>query len=278
MSEFQFRRDGRLIYLVCLPLERAGFVHAFSTRLGGVSSLPDGALNLGFVPDDTPTNVRENRRRFLAAIGATGMRLITAQQVHSSTVRIMSSAEPSPGLQESVSDALVTGEVGWLLAVQTADCLPILIADATRRIVAAVHAGWRGSLAGIAEKTIIRMREEFGTRPEDCLAALGPAAQACCYEVGREVVESFRSRFDDADRFISSRESDGRWYLDLELSNVRQLIGAGLRPENIFPSSLCTICRQDLFFSHRRDSRQGVGRMMSVIGISRTPSPEQPSR
>lgn len=269
MNDFQFRRRGRLIYLVCSPLERAGFMHAFSTRLGGISSLSDDALNLGFVPGDAPANVIENRRRFLAALGATGWKLITARQVHSSTVLVVGRAEPSAGHTQPASDALITSEAGWLLAVQTADCVPILVADAARRVVAAVHAGWRGTLAGIAEKTVTRMREEFGTRPEDCLAALGPAAQACCYEVGRKVVESFRSRFDDAERFISSRQPSGRWYLNLELSNVRQLIGAGLRSENIFPSGLCTICRHDLFFSHRREGHQGVGRMMSVIGISR---------
>jgi hypothetical protein len=192
------------------------------------------------------------------------MKLITAKQVHSAEVVTIRDGDDrhSP----KICDALTTDVPGVLLGVQTADCAPILIADVKRRIVAAVHAGWRGTRARIVEKAIERMRAEFGTRPEDCLAAVGPAAGVCCYEVGEEVINQFRSEFTYAESLISNHKPNGKAHLDVLAGNVRQLIEVGIAESNIFVSGLCTLCRNDLFFSYRLEKGK-AGRMMSVIGL-----------
>jgi hypothetical protein len=187
-------------------------------------------------------------------------------------------------------DALLTSQPGLLLAVQTADCVPILLADPARRAVAAVHAGWRGTLARVVAKTVGRMRLEFGTRPADIVAAIGPAIGRCCYEVGPEVAQAFLAQFPAAaewfdgpfDRLAVGEETPflpwlsmvppghqaapERVRLDLRGANCWQLIDSGVRPRNIAVSTLCTACRADLFFSYRREGPQ-TGRHMAVIGI-----------
>jgi hypothetical protein len=266
MNHFSLRERDNVAFLVCGPLERAHFLHAFSTRQGGISPLPESALNLGHFPGDEPENVSENRRRFLQAIGTPEMPIITAQQTHSAEVQVIRHPEDHLASAPRVGDALVTDVPGLLLGVQSADCVPILIADMKRRAVAAVHAGWRGTRARIAEQAVATLRAEFGTRPEDCLAAIGPAAGVCCYEVGQEVTKQFRSEFAYAESLISNHQPNGKAHLDLQTANLRQLIAAGLTGPHIFPSGLCTLCRNDLFFSHRREHARGVGRLLSVIG------------
>jgi len=271
MNNFQLREQNNITYLVCEPLEQAGFIHAFSTRKGGVSPLPAEALNLGYFKGDAPENVAENRARFLSAIGSNGMKIVTGKQIHSADVNRIGSFEDALSKTLRIGDALITDAPGVLIGVQTADCVPVLIADVKLRAVAAVHAGWRGSLARITEKTIARMQTEFGTQPEDCLVAIGPSASACCYEVGEEVVEQFRSEFVYAESVVSNHKPGGKAHLDLQVCNARQLASAGVPQSNIFTSSLCTMCRNDLFFSYRLErgrefSVKGVGRLLSVIG------------
>ncbi|HWQ02916.1 MAG TPA: polyphenol oxidase family protein, partial [Candidatus Nitrosotenuis sp.] len=177
--------------LRCVPW----LVHGFSTRLGG-DSLLDGArvLNLGRTDWDSPQAVHANRERFLAALGAREMELVTNRQIHSDLARLVR-ARPESACK---GDALLTKTRGLLLEAITADCVPILLVDLKHRAVAAVHAGWRGTLRRIAEKTLGRMRAEFGTRPRDVRAALGPAIGRCCYEVGIEVVQKFHAQFANA--------------------------------------------------------------------------------
>src|SRR5262249_44274999 len=151
----------------CAPLAEAGFVAAFSTRLGGVSGFPANALNLGFFSGDSSENVRENRGRFLASIGlgdsnGAHYEIVTAHQIHSAESHIVSSGDET-GNGRVRCDAFLTNRPNILLGVQTADCLPVLIADPVRRAAAGIHAGWRGTLARITERTVERMRKEFGT-------------------------------------------------------------------------------------------------------------------
>jgi YfiH family protein len=265
-------------------------VHGFSTRPGGVSNLvrPPGAamaekvLNLGFAEWDTPENVFENRRRFQSDLGASELTLVALKQCHSDVVRLFDAApvEPCRG------DASATNRAGLLLGVQTADCIPILLVDPKRRAVAAVHAGWRGTLRRIVVKAIGQMQMQFGTKPSDLLAAIGPAIGGCCYEVGTEVAVEFKSQFSRAsDWFDDLRTGDEpnplQWLnrmppghqpppknvlLILPTANRAQLLDAGLRRQSIFVSNLCTACRRDLFFSYRKESST-TGRHMSVIGI-----------
>jgi len=267
--------------------------HGFSTRKGGASKMDGGAaLNLGFTEWDSREAVGRNRAAFLrAALGQkttsrpeTVESLLTLRQIHSDVVCLFS----TPRAPAPQGDAAISSCAGLFLAVQTADCVPILLADPRRRVVAAVHAGWRGTLARIAAKTLGRMRLEFGTNPEDVLAALGPAIGPCCYEVGPEVAQAFLGQFANAaewfegpfDRLSSGEEPNPlpwltmmppghepppeRVQLDLRAANRWQLVDAGLRPRNIVVSALCTSCRSDLFFSYRKEG-PATGRMLSGI-------------
>jgi YfiH family protein len=262
-------------------------VHGFSTRPGGASEL-DGerVLNLSFTDWDKRESVTENRKRFVSALGAAdvtqGMELVPLKQIHSDVICAFDAA-PTEACK---GDASITDEAGLLLGVQTADCVPILLVDPKNRAVAAVHAGWRGTLARILAKTIGQLQMRFGSKPADLLAAIGPSIGGCCYEVGTEVAIQFTSQFADAaDYFDELRTGDEpnplQWLnmmppghqppsknvlLDLRQANRAQLVAAGLRDANIFVSDLCTACRRDLLFSYRKEGA-GTGRMLSAIGI-----------
>lgn len=267
IKNFAFRQRGGVQLLVCEPLERLGFKNAFSTRLGGVSPLPADALSLGNFSQDERSNVAENRRRFLAALEADGWPLVTARQIHSADIRSVVDAADAMTEPQS-GDALTANVARVMLAIQTADCMPILIADERTRAFAAVHAGWRGTLAGIVARTVERMQQQHGSRPEDLHAAFGPAICAEVFEVGAEVLQAFRDGYDYAEELFSKLQPNGKGHVNLNLANARQLVGAGVRNDRIYDSGLCTVLRNDLFFSYRleRGAEKPVGRLMGVIG------------
>jgi YfiH family protein len=274
-------------------------VHGFSTRPGGVSEFPvnhegcaagEKVLNLGFTDGDSREHVLENRKRFLASLDGGKMRVVGLRQIHSDIIHVVGAADVPQGEQAAQGDALITCEPGVLLAVQTADCIPILLADAKRRAVAAIHSGWRGTAQRIAEKTLGRMQMEFGTRPHDVIAALGPGIGGCCYEVGHEVVKEFAAKFPNAHEWfegpfdaLGNGDNDSNWLpwltmrppghappapraqLDLIAANRAILRAAGIAPDKIQSSGFCTSCRADLFFSYRRE--RTTGRLMAAIGI-----------
>jgi len=193
--------------LACEPLERDGFANAFSTREGGVSAFPEGSLNLAGFDQDSAENIHENRRRFFRLLGG-GWTFSGCWQVHGAEVRVVRDREDTRSEREHC-DAQVTREPGVLLGVKTADCVPVLLADPRTGASAGVHAGWKGTLAEIVRHTLTKMREEFGTDPGDVRAAVGPAARACCYEVGAEVVGAFHTKFPNAaELFTPTREGD----------------------------------------------------------------------
>src|SRR5262249_14301658 len=267
MEHFYFcERDG-LKLLICKTFEKLGFKNAFSTRLGGVSPLPANDLSLGNSSHDERANVIENRRRFLSALDASDWPLVTAKQVHSSDVRTIIDAADAKQ-DPSVCDALTANLSRTLVAIQTADCMPILIADERSGAFAAVHAGWRGTLKGIVARTVERMQHEYHSHPADLYAALGPAISAAVFEVGPEVLDAFRQQFAYADELISDGQPDGKGYLNINLAITRQLIDSGLREERIYDSGFCTWLSNDLFFSYRRErgADKPVGRLMGVIG------------
>jgi polyphenol oxidase len=269
-------------------------VHGFSTRPGGASKLDppaargaESVLNLGFTDWDDRHNVLENRAKFAASIGAAEMRMVVLRQIHSDIAHGIATAKSESTLQ---GDALFTREPGVLLTIQTADCIPILLADTATRAVAAIHSGWRGTLKRVAEKTLGRMRMGFGTRPEDVIAAIGPGIGGCCYEVGHEVAKEFAAQFPKAREWfegpfdaMASGDNEPNWlpwltmappghlpeppraYLNLSVANREILIGAGVPAKNISVSDFCTSCRTDLFFSYRKERQ--TGRMMAAIGI-----------
>lgn len=268
---FYWRAKGNTLALSCAPLEALGFSNAFSTRLGGVSPMPQAALNLAGFDDDEADNIYENRRRFLNLFEGEWT-LASCWQKHSAEVRLVKNIDdtrqPEKSLGETVyCDALTTRTPRLLLGVKTADCVPVLLADARTGACAAIHAGWRGTLSSIVARTLERMLTEFGTQAADVTAAIGPAARGCCYEVGHEVIEAFREQFSDADSLFSPTR-DGHALVDLHKANREQLVAAGVQLENIHTAPLCTMCRTDLFFSYRREKRTHgrTGRLMSVIG------------
>jgi len=289
-------------------------VHAFSTRCGGVSRPPAAGLNLGFTDSDRRARVEANRRLFLEALGAGEFSLAELRQVHSAAI-YRAAGTPRGNLQycpagcgpirgatgaslgaapegRRPGDALLTDQHGVLLSVRSADCMPVLLVDRRKRVVAAVHAGWRGALARVVEKTVGEMRREFGSRPPDILAAIGPSIRTCCYEVGAEVHDAFSSRFARPERFFRkpvqpsstaeryplaflAAEPPGhgtadapRVHLDLAAVARAQLEGAGVPLANVEVAEFCTACRAALFFSHRREGSR-TGRLMAVIGIRR---------
>ena len=278
-------RDVNGVRIVQVPaLARIPWlVHGFSTRAGGASEL-DGnkVLSLGFTEWDQRESVLENRRRFQMALQAQEMALAPLKQWHSDVIHVFEGATG----EACRGDGSATNRPGLLLGVQTADCVPILLVDPKKRAVAAVHAGWRGTLARIAVKAAGRMEMHFGSKPGDIVAAIGPAIGSCCYDVGTEVAAEFLSQFADApDFFDEFRTGDEpnpvQWLnqmppghqpppknvlLDLRKANRAQLRGIGVKDKNIFVSDLCTACRPDLFFSYRKQSAMS-GRQMSVIGI-----------
>lgn len=258
-------------------------VHGFSTRPGGVSEINgEKVLNLGAVEWDTREHVDENKRRFQAALGVPDLTLVSLHQIHSDVVR---SFDYAPAKQ-CKGDASATNRAGLLLGVRTADCAPVLVVDPKERVVAAIHAGWRGTLQRIVTKTIGQMQMEFGSHPQDLLAAIGPTIGGCCYEVGTEVASAFTAKFSNAaELFDELRTGDEpnplQWLnmmppghqpppnkvlLDLKKANRLQLLEAGLREENIFVSELCTACDVDRLFSYRKEGVRS-GRLMGVVGI-----------
>jgi YfiH family protein len=264
MNDFVFRDVVKTTLLICEPLERAGFTHAFTTRLGGVSPLPEAALSLGNFNQDSAHNIRENRRRLLDALNISDWPLVTAKQIHSADVTLINEAQTEP----TTCDALTTDLPRTLLAIQAADCMPILLGDQRTRAVAAVHAGWRGTLASIVARTIERMQHAYGTQTSDVIAAFGPTIQAPNFEVGPEVIAQFETAYGFAPQAISQRKPTGQAHLDLAFINRRLLENAGVPAKQIYDCGFCTVERNDLFFSYRKErgAEQPVGRMMGVIG------------
>ena len=284
---------AKSLEILCAP-ELASLpwlVHGFSTRQGGFSSCYGGkTLNLGLTEHDTALNVERNRKAFAVAIGAMdadgrAWPLLQLKQIHSANIlRVNESTK-----EALVGDGLITNSPGLLLAIKTADCVPVLIADIKRRAIGAFHAGWRGTVARIVEKGVGEMRRHFGSEPGDLRTAIGPSIRRCCYSVGADVRAEFESQFSYADElfeevfdsnaihvrypllFLNQRapghgDLGPEIHFDLVEANRRQLLNAGLCEENIAVIDGCTACDRGRFFSHRAEFGK-TGRMMAVTGI-----------
>jgi polyphenol oxidase len=299
-------------HLTALPW----LVHGFSTRKGGFSrAYGKRDLNLGFTKDDSRAAVERNRALFLREIGSCGdgrprkpalsehresngsgrakldglWPLITLRQIHSDIIHCVDSVSDSVNEEPLTGDGLITTTPGLLLAIQTADCLPVILVDPKLRAVGVFHAGWRGTVKRIVEKGVGVMFRCFGSQPRDLKAAIGPGIQGCCYEVGEEVRSQFESQFSYAvSLFREVKESDPvrekypllfltarapghgelpkRIFLDLVEANRQQLLAAGVPAKNIETSSLCTNCHPELLFSYRAEKGK-TGRLISVVGI-----------
>jgi len=258
-----------------IPLLRApilaGVTHAFTTRRGGVSDGPFATLNLGRGAGDDPACVAENRRRALAALGVDLAGHVEATQVHGTAVAVVTRADAGTAVEGA--DGLLTADAAVTLAVHAADCVPILLWDPRRGAVGAVHAGWRGTAAGIGGAAVAAMVRAFGTDPGDLRVALGPAIGPDHYEVGPEVVAAFQAR--PWARAVVRPGRGDRAFLDLWEANRRELIAAGVPPAQIWVSRRCTACHPAWWFSYRRDGT--TGRQAGLISPRRSPRPAAPA-
>ncbi|MCA1646737.1 MAG: peptidoglycan editing factor PgeF [Chloroflexi bacterium] len=239
-----------------------GLVHAISTRGGGVSQGRCESLNVSYSVGDTTKNVDENLRRVAEAVGSRREDLFSAYQVHGRTVTIVApetAAGPRPRC-----DVLVTRSPEKTLMLRYADCTPVLLADPKQRVVAAVHAGWRGSAARAAGAAVEALRDAFGSQPGDVIAGIGPAIGPCCYAVGQDVVDAFVDRPD----LFSEPDTNGRRRLDLWTASHQALVEAGVPAEQIEVAGICTQCESERFFSHRANGGQPAGRFAGVIRLA----------
>ncbi len=273
---FYWRETDGVRALICAPLEEDGFVNGFSTRLGGVSEMPANALSLAGFHDDAAENILENRRRFLKLFPGEWA-LAGCWQVHGADARVVNSVEDAKPAENTLGetiycDVIVSNAKGVLAGVKTADCVPVLLGDPVTRAFAAVHAGWRGTLATAVVVGVQRLKQEYGAKPENLRVAIGASAGPCCYEVGGEVIDAFTERFGSgADLFTTTRP--GHAMIDLLKANREQLESAGVIAERIHVAPICTMDRTDLFFSYRKEKNLHgkVGRLMAVVGRSHGP-------
>jgi YfiH family protein len=268
---FYWRELDGVRALICAPLEEDGFVNGFSTRLGGVSEMPADALSLAGFNDDAAENILENRRRFLKLFPG-DWALAGCWQVHGADIRVVHKRdEAKPAENERgdtiFCDVIVSDAKGVLAGVKTADCVPILLGDPATGAFAAVHAGWRGTLATAVIAAVERLVKEYDVRPENLRAAIGASAGPCCYEVGSDVIDAFTGKFADGEKLFTPTRP-GHATVDLLKANRDQLVSIGVNPERIHVAPICTMDRTDLFFSYRKEkSLHGkVGRLMAVVG------------
>lgn len=255
----------------CPHLAWTGAAHGFSTRMGGVSPAPFDSLNLGASRGDDPANVRENFRRFCAALGADPNSLVKNHQIHSCLVRPVTEqdvmADPaSPGVYEA--DGLITDRPGVCLTIFSGDCIPILLYDPVRRVIAAAHAGWRGTALGIAAQAARNMIADYGCAPGDLLAAIGPGISPCCFETHSDVPDGLRAGLGrEAEPFIQPLPGGEKYQVDLKGANARWLELTGLAPRHIAVCSACTACQLDSFWSHRiqGDVRGSMAAMIQLL-------------
>ncbi len=256
---FKTSKQKKITFIEAKNLKNYGIVHAFCTRLGGISSFPYESLNFSSTEGDLEGNVRENWRIVSEAFGLSSERFFTVRQVHGDKILVVKSLYGDCGLEY---DALVTTEKGLALGVKTADCVPVLIASKSGGMVSAVHAGWRGTSLEISYKTVRFIMDQFNMKGSELMAAIGPAIGKCCYQVDSVVYDSTR-KIPGAELFEYC--GDGKWMFDLPETNRLQLIEAGIPAGNIFSSRACTVCNNNMFFSYRAE--QTTGRQLNFILI-----------
>lgn len=238
-------------------LDKTGLVrHMFSARIGGVSEGCFESLNLSFVRGDKAENAEENFRRAAMAVGSDISRIVMARQIHETEVRLTGAYDKGRGVTRDRYpegyDGLMTNERGVLLVTLHADCVPLYFLDTKNKAIALSHAGWRGTVNSMALKTLNKMSQAFGTKPENVLVGIGPSISYCCFEAGNEVRTEFLEKLPFSAELIRPSKNEGKCYIDLKAVNKRILLKAGVPEKNIEVSEDCTKCLEDKFFSHRR--------------------------
>lgn len=269
-------KDG-VVYYTFPSLEKEGIVHGFSTRYGGVSEGVCSSMNLSFQRGDEVEHVMENHRRFAGAVGYDKDHLVFSDQIHGTQVRRVTREDAGKGIIRLSDitgvDGLVTNEDGVVLMTFFADCVPLFFYDKRNHAIGASHSGWRGTVERMGAKTIDKMKLEFGSRPEDILCVIGPSICQDCYEVSAETAEQFKAEFDKKywEEILLPKPGE-KYQLDLWRANEIIFLEAGVPPEHIETSGLCTCCHPEELFSHRA-SHGKRGNLAGVITLDKKGTP-----
>ncbi|MDS1029600.1 peptidoglycan editing factor PgeF [Bacillota bacterium LX-D] len=269
---FKLREHGDLAYLTIPAFDETNLVtHCFTTRKGGFSQEPFSSLNMALHVKDDPTAVCQNRAKICNALGIRATDLVTGEQVHGENILVITEQQKGKGALDYSStckavDAFITNKRSIPLSTFYADCAPIFILDPVTPAISLAHAGWKGTVAKIGAKAMLKMQQEFGTKPEDCLIGIGPSIGPCCYEVDERVISQFAQKFSNYQDFIQAK-APGKWLLDLWQANKTALLEVGIREKNITNSGFCTNCHNDLFFSYRAENGQ-TGRMAALLMLN----------
>jgi len=271
-AKLKINTDGELCYITFPSFEKAGIVrHAFSTRLGGVSKGIYSTMNLSFCNGDEHDSVKENYKRICNAIGVDYKMCVLSKQTHTVNLRIVDEQDIGKGITRERDyddvDGLITNIPGIVLVTQFADCVPLLFCDTKRKVIAASHAGWRGTVGKIGALTVQKMHDVFGSNPEDIIVGIAPSIMQCCFEVDEPVYKEF-CKIDIVNINDICEFKDGNKYnIDLQKANRIILESAGIKPENITVTDLCTKCHSDVFHSHRATGgkRGNLGALISLI-------------
>ena len=265
MNEIKYIRHGNsthlhnkngVIYITFDKLDRAGVVHGFSTRIGGVSKGYLGSMNLSFHRGDDPDAVMENHRRFADAVGYDYRKLVFSDQVHKTDIYKVTEKDAGKGIMRDTDireiDGLMTNVPGIPLMTFYADCVPVFFYDPVKKVVAMNHSGWKGTVAKISRCMLSRLKEEYGTEASDLICAVGPSICKDCYEVSEDVAKQFMDAYTKAqvDEIVYDK-GDGKYLLDLHRANYYNLVDFGVLPEKIDVTNICTCCNSDVLFSHR---------------------------
>lgn len=267
---FEINKIEKLVYLTIPSFSNLGMVrHCFTTRQGGVSKGRYASLNTSPFKDESLEITNKNLDIVCSAIGVDYKRLVMTRQTHSDNIMVVDEdfMHNKASDNENVLgyDALITNLPHIPLITFYADCVPIYLLDPVNKAIGLVHSGWRGTTLHIGEKTLNKMRIQYGTRPEDCLAAIGPSIEKDCFEISEGTAEIFRQSFQNYDNIIFP-EANGKFLVDLWSVNEQILVRAGVRPKNITLSEMCTRCNSELFYSYRRDKGQN-GSMSAIMEL-----------
>ena len=267
--------ENGVVYLTWPAIEKIeGIRHAFSTRIGGVSKKHLSSMNLSFSRGDDPANVRENYRRFCEAAGFEVENIVTSDQAHTTKVRYVMKADCGSGVTRDRDfhdiDGMITDEPGVVLATFYADCVPLYFVDPVHRAIGLSHSGWRGTVHKIGKITVQAMADQYGSRPEDIVAIIGPSICQDCYEVSEDVILEFQKYYrEDCQSELYYRKENGKYQLNLWRANEIVMEEAGILPENIHTTQWCTCCNPELLYSHRA-SKGKRGNLATFLGLKRS--------
>ncbi len=265
---FKLNRKNGVAYYTITSFEETGLVkHGFSTREGGVSDGCYGSMNLRFNCDDRQENVLENYKIMADTLGIEYEKLVLSKQVHEDIIHTVTESDLGNGIMfpnrfESV-DALITNQKGFPIVTLFADCVPLFFLDKKQGVIALAHSGWKGTVKRIGQKTIEKMKSDYGSRAEDILTAIGPSIQECHFEVGDEVAQAFIKEFGEE----TAVKYGNRYHVNMQKAIEKQFVESGILEENIDNCGICTYCNSDFLFSHRKtDGRRGnLGAFLELI-------------